>query len=175
MSKWRMFGLAVACMIIAVGAVCSRAAEPDNWAEQFRAYEARKAKTRVLAKLFPEAAEVRLFAWRDVEKNGHFVRQQLVPKGITISRAEEGKLRHSVFFAEPPPAIAACCIPHHMFKFYDRRGTVIGTLEVCFLCACAHLNGENSPKHGLDWIDWNIEAVGEIIKAHRLPLLLEDR
>jgi hypothetical protein len=140
-------------------------AEFDHEAE-FRAYEKRKLETRVSARLFPTVVEVRLFAWQFDGANGEA--KQLVPKGMRLRPTEIATLRKSVWFAEEPPAIAACCIPRHAFKFYDRSRKEIGELRVCFECTCANIDGEAPPKEALSWVDWDVAAIGTIVRAHGL-------
>jgi len=142
----------------------------DDPQQQFEAWEKRKLKTRRPAQLFRSAAEIRLFAWYDDFTTSNVTRVQLRPKGVILTASETQRLRGAVFFTEPPPAIAACCIPRHAFKFYDKQKNEIGALDVCFECSCARIEGEKSPNPNLMWIDWDNAVIAAIVEAHNLPI-----
>jgi len=156
--------------LLLAGAAAHAGAAPQtgfDHEKEFEAWEKRKLETQMPAQLFPSAAEVRLFAWYHGD-DGKTV--ELEPKGALLSAAQVKSLRGAVFFTEPPPAIAACCIPRHAFKFYDKRKKEIGALDVCFECACARLEGEKPPKPDLMWIEWDYGAIAAIVEAHKLPI-----
>lgn len=142
----------------------------DDIQQQFEAWEKRKLETRVPAQLFRSAAEIRLFAWYDDYESPQSTRVQLKPKGVVLTAADAKRLRSSVFFTEPPPAVAACCIPRHAFKFYDKSKKEIGSLAVCFECACARIEGEKPPNADLIWLEWDYAAIAAIVEAHNLPI-----
>lgn len=127
-------------------------------------YEMRRLETRMSAHLFPAATEVRLFAWDFTGERGKA--EQVVPEGVKLTDAEVASLRKSVWFAEEPQWIAACCVPRHSFKFYDKTRKEIGELQVCFECYCASITGEKPPKETHSWVDWDMKALKQIVQSH---------
>jgi hypothetical protein len=127
------------------------------------------AKSGDPARLFPEATEVRAFAW-GVTPDG---RAQVFPDGVPLTKEDVAVLRQSVRWTESPEAIAMCCIPRHAFKFYDEAHNVLGTLEVCFECTCATLEGEDAVDAKRDWLDWDVSAIEAILKARKMPIEFE--
>ena len=123
------------------------------------------------AKLFPDAIEVRAFAWGYGPQGQGVV--QLYPEGVTLTPKDVVKLRRAIFWTIPPEAVAACCIPRHSFEFFDAQKRKIGTLEVCFECLCARIDGEAAPSGDHSWLDWNYGAVEEVLASHGIPIEFE--
>jgi hypothetical protein len=121
---------------------------------------------RTAARLFPDAVEVRAFAWsygpNDIE--------QVVPEGVVLTAADIAELRTAIYWTTAPEAIVGCCIPRHEFKFYDAARQELGSVEVCFECHCANISGEaaSNPEH--PWLDWNEGPVARILRRHKLPI-----
>lgn len=138
--------------------------EETDGAANSRAYEKRRLETRVLARLFPTATEVRLFAWDFTGVSGK--PEQIAPEGVKLTNAEIASLRKVVWFAEEPRAVASCCIPRHSFKFYDKSRKTIGELRVCFECYCASIDGEAPPKETHTWVDWDMAKMKKIVLNH---------
>lgn len=101
--------------------------------------EARGVSTAV--RPWPEATEVRLFvedlSYDERERTGAVMSN---PKGVTLTAAQRATLDRSVTLYRMTPqeyedyAIAACFIPHHFFRYYDKSGRQLGELSVCYCC-----------------------------------------
>lgn len=90
---------------------------------------------------WPEAAEVRLFV-EDLplsaqEKTGRWTSR---PDGIVLTAAQRAIVDQSVHLYRMTKReadrrlLAACFIPHHFFRYYDKAGRQIGELSVCYCC-----------------------------------------
>ncbi len=139
-------------------------------------------RTKVPAKLFPEAVEVDLYAAKlsiRVMDGGKVVSSEVgrdgkiaeVPtgEGVRLTSNEVDSLRHAVFYAPPAPIGAACCIPRHAFVFYGANGQYLGNLVVCFECYCAFIRPDELSTRNMEVL-WDRRAIGKIVEAHGLPV-----
>jgi hypothetical protein len=138
---------------------------------------------RVPAPLFPGATEVRIFA-ADVppmiDRAGHVSAQDnrsgpgdppsILKGGDLLTPQEVTLLRKSVFYTRPPQAIAACCVPRHLFVFYGPNHAFLGDLRVCFQCGCAEIEPSSPASRELNWVTWDEGAVRKIVRTHHLEL-----
>jgi hypothetical protein len=60
-------------------------------------------------------------------------------QGIVLTASQIERLHQAVTTSDDTP-VAGCFLPHHAFVFYDARGTIVSTLDVCFICG--HVNSE---------------------------------
>jgi hypothetical protein len=83
---------------------------------------------------FPSASEVRLFVETGYARDEPIYSK---PKGrvLTASQRAEFESLIAVHTITPDEEFAACFIPHHFFRYFDRAGKVVGEVEVCFCCA----------------------------------------
>ncbi len=121
----------------------------------------------VAARMFPEAVEVRVFAWDYVTGGGEV---QAVPEGVVLTREEAEIVRRAIYWQRPPEAVAACCIPRHAFKFYDAEHAEIGSVEVCYECGCARIAGEGAPDSVHTDTGWDAGALASVLQTHKLPV-----
>jgi hypothetical protein len=121
----------------------------------------------VPTRLFPEAVEVRAFAWDYVAGGGEV---QVVPDGVVLAKEEVAIVRRAIYWQRPPEAEAACCIPRHAFKFYDAEHAEIGSVEVCYECRCARIAGEGPPDTVHTDAGWDGGALASVLRAHKLPV-----
>ena len=83
---------------------------------------------------FPSASEVRLFVETGYDRDEPIYSK---PKGrvVTASQRAEFESLIAVHTITPDEEFAACFIPHHFFRYFDKAGRVVGEVEVCFCCA----------------------------------------
>lgn len=127
----------------------SQTQEVDPNSYTFADYkEPKLLKTEKLS-IWPEAATVRLFV-EDIpfDKPGRPDHGMSNPAGVVLTKTQQSLVSNAVTRKTYTdyPAVAACFIPHHFFRFYDARGRQLGELQVCYCCGGIRLNG--SP-HGL--------------------------
>jgi hypothetical protein len=82
---------------------------------------------------FPSASELRLFVETEYDDKGSIYSK---PKGraLTASQRVEFESLIAVHTISPDEMFAACFIPHHFFRYFDKAGKVVGEVEVCFCC-----------------------------------------
>jgi hypothetical protein len=98
------------------------------------------------ALLFPDAVTVKAYMFESDHGRGVFqdfatLDATAVPgAGVPLSPAQVARLK--LAFAEPSgeQGAAACFNPRHGFVFYDAKGTVVGTLDICFECTNTSVN-----------------------------------
>jgi len=82
---------------------------------------------------WPEAASVRIFAQKPMETGGEMVREEGQLLTVEERRSLEEHIR-LISYNRGPESVAACFIPHHFLRYYDRSGKEIGELSICFCC-----------------------------------------
>ncbi len=85
---------------------------------------------------FEHAASVRMFVQPDDREAVY-----LEPEGRLLSAQERERLdkmfyRRTVLKGGELSAAAACCMPHHEFRYYGPSGVELGRMRVCFCCGC---------------------------------------
>jgi hypothetical protein len=90
--------------------------------------------------------------------------------GETLTLPEINILRKSFFSTVYPPAMATCCVPDHVFTFYNAAGNYLGDLRLKFGCGCAILSDYAPPHRDRGYIIWDTKAVGGIFEAHHIPV-----
>lgn len=63
--------------------------------------------------------------------------------GHVLTQAQRAQFESliQVHTLTPDEPIAACFIPHHFFRYYNKAGKQIGELQVCFCCAGVEQSG----------------------------------
>ncbi|MBI5939564.1 MAG: hypothetical protein HY859_03975 [Caulobacterales bacterium] len=109
--------------------------------------------------LFPEAVAVDLVVEPDGVKRPPTIAgparpvadglNPALPSGALIHRltpAERNRLNELFYRREVvkwpkdyEASAAACCVPHHEFRYYDRTGREVGRVAICFCCACMNI------------------------------------
>lgn len=84
---------------------------------------------------FPSASEVRLFVETDYDAKSEPIYSK--PKGRVLTAGQRAEFESiiAVHTISPDEMFAACFIPHHFFRYFDRAGKLVGEIEVCFCCA----------------------------------------
>lgn len=85
---------------------------------------------------FPKDAVVQLFYGDDgTEAN-------LGTPGPRLSDKQIKKLEGNIYIRkiEADEEFAACFIPHHFFRYFDKKGKELGVISVCFCCYGASLD-----------------------------------
>ena len=128
----------VALVAVLVVANCAWLAL-SRYAKQEQAGVAEKASAQVPDKPFrnpfPNASEVLLFVETDYDARGEPIYSK--PKGrvLTASQRAEFESLIAVHTISPDEVSAACFIPHHFFRYFDKAGKLLGEIQVCFCCA----------------------------------------
>jgi hypothetical protein len=154
----------------------------DPWQE----WQIRSQSERVSASLFPQAVHVKAYAGqiaisvdgagevkqsRLKDKNGDLVKTDPIG-GASLTKDEIAILRKSIFYAPEPPAVAACCVPRHIFTFFDENYHFVGSLEVCFQCGCALISNSQPPDPHLSFLIWDKTTIGNIFLNHGIPVTI---
>ena len=161
------------------------AQEGDPQKAELQDWERSLPSQRVPALVFPGATVVKAFGGKvplQIGTDGTATTSRVLPNGRTeetkadggeaLSPAEIKILRNSVFYAPPPPAIPACCLPRHGFVFFDAAGHYVGNLKVCFQCGCAVLDPAPPHDPSQNWLVWDKDAIRRILEAHHLPIVV---
>jgi hypothetical protein len=124
--------------------------------------------------LFPEAAAVDLVVEPDGVNNRPTMAEPAqpaagalnpgLPRGALVHRlspAERTRL-NELFYRRTvvrwpkdyEASAAACCIPHHEFRYYDRAGREVGRVSICFCCACMNIEGASGSREQSVAMTW---------------------
>lgn len=121
---------------------------------------------------YPEAASVRLFVRGDFDGSEEY----LEADGRALSRAQRAALEGTlkiVSYDRPPDAVAACFVPHHFIRYFDKRGRQIGEISVCLCChgvrARPDVTGPAPAGVGDHYLDFDEPAFRRIITEMGLP------
>ena len=90
---------------------------------------------------YPEAVRVELLAkgfQRNAEKKPREWRHRLTQNE---RKAFEATLIHTA--DDHSLAEAACCVPHHFFRYFDAQDRQIGEVAVCLCCACVNFDRDS--------------------------------
>lgn len=49
---------------------------------------------------------------------------------------------------------AACCVPHHEFRYYDQSGREVGRVSICFCCACMNIESASGVREQSVAMTW---------------------
>jgi hypothetical protein len=108
------------------------------------AQQSRQEPDRPIMNAFPEANQTRLFVETDIDQQGKATFNK--PQGLVLS-AEQRKAFESlikIHTIAPDDVFAACFIPHHFFRYYNKSGKVIGEFAVCFCCSGVEQSGASN-------------------------------
>jgi hypothetical protein len=97
--------------------------------------------------LFPAAVSVKAYMFEGEEPGrGVFydfatLDPSAVPaQGVSLSPAQVARVKRAFSAPTGEQGAAACFNPRHGFVFYDAKGQVVGTLDVCFECTNTSVN-----------------------------------
>ncbi|WP_144037946.1 hypothetical protein [Sphingopyxis sp. KK2] len=174
--------LLLTTLILAIGALvygmASPPAKPVPVEEPVAESSALRFGERVRVSPAPDAVEVRLFVEGVPHRATPRVNQLMNdPDGILLTAEQRAILDQSVHRYRAKPSemgkysMPACYIPHHFFRYYDKRGQQIGELEVCYCCGDIRVKpysyGPNSD--GSEVWDFDYDAVKKMLKAMDVP------
>ena len=93
---------------------------------------------------FQHASEVRLFVETGVDQKGKPLFSKA--RGLLLSAKQRVAFESliKIHTIAPDELFAACFIPHHFFRYYDKAGKMIGGFEVCFCCSGVEQNGASN-------------------------------
>ncbi len=147
----KILALVALMMVVAVSG-CNRANPERDAAQRETATAAPKpaAPDRTVKNPYPTASEVRLFVEIDYTKDGKMVFNK--PEGRLLSANEQTQFERALVVTKAPEEVAACFIPHHFFRYYDRQGKQVGEVEVCFCCTGVRASGASDIAIGFNQI-----------------------
>lgn len=87
------------------------------------------------------------------------------PGGALLSKDQSKRLQSALVTKQKRKKGAFCYDPHHGFVFYDRKGNMMGYIELCFQCG----NVKSAPK-GLPNVEWNWAEIRAILKELKIPI-----
>ncbi|MFM9864795.1 MAG: hypothetical protein ACKVRO_14430 [Micropepsaceae bacterium] len=98
------------------------------------------------AVMFPQAVAVKAYMFdgdlgRGVFQDFSTLHATAVPvQGVALAGRHIERLKRGFTVASGEQGAAACFNPRHGFVFYDAKGQVVGTLDVCFECTNTSIN-----------------------------------
>ncbi|ALJ15779.1 hypothetical protein LH19_23130 [Sphingopyxis macrogoltabida] len=125
---------------------------------------------------WPEATEVRLFV-EDVsyDERARTGVTMSNPKGVVLNAVQRATLDRSVTLyrmtaKEYANAVsAACFIPHHFFRYYDKSGRQLGELAVCYCCGGVDFSPAfRNLRRNEEW-QFDFDAVEKMLKEMGVP------
>lgn len=87
---------------------------------------------------FPAATSVRLFVEVGANDGVPIFNN---PAGHILTASQRANFEAALHMVKAPDEMAACFIPHHFFRYYDKQGKQIGEFEVCFCCDGIEVSG----------------------------------
>ena len=122
--------------------------------------------------------EVRAYVYDYTQEkdNDALLRNRKLHKGIIndggakLSDDQIKRLKDAIRSSEERVPGAFCYMPHHGFVFFDKNGTPMGHIELCFQCG----NVSSSPK-GLPEKEWNWKELRKLLKELDIPILESDQ
>lgn len=167
------------CALFCLAAACSQ----DKPADQTTSPPAPAAKVisrSEPARPYPEAITVRLVVHdKGYTPSGLPIFSDPSGRELTLEERDqfEAALKHVTIVQHPPPSpdgevamAAACFIPHHFFRYFDRRGRQIGEVAVCFCCEGAQTEPSLPFQTGPDsYLDSDIEKIRALVTTMGLP------
>lgn len=96
--------------------------------------------------LFPTAVAVKAYMFEGDLGRGVFqdfatLDPSAVPtQGVALAAGQTERVKRAFAAASGEQGAAACFNPRHGFVFYDAKGLVVGTLDVCFECTNTSVN-----------------------------------
>jgi len=107
---------------------------------------------------FPTATQVRLYIG---DASGQ-VREQA---GRALSPAQRVAFENALYLTTPDE-MAACFIPHHFFRYYDKAGKEVGEVAICFCCEGAEATGQDNIKAGPGQVlTAHFDQLGKLVRA----------
>ncbi len=122
---------------------------------------------------FSGFAEVRAYRlnWNDeyafdgiISRDGELNATRIPADGVILDQSQLQRLETAVTGSHPSHPVAACFYPHHAFVFFDSLGSIVGHMDVCFLCS----NYRGTPEGFAD--NWDLDALQALIKALGMPI-----
>lgn len=146
---------------------------PD--AKRIREWQQKEAEQRHLhqgGKWHFEFDSVRLYRtnWakedpmEDIVSNGRLNETREPLDGILLTSTQVKKLESAVTGSHPEVFGAMCFYPHHGFVFFDKNGTIVGSIDICFKCSNYQGNPEGFALH------WDLLAIAELVHELGVPL-----
>lgn len=121
-----------------------RALEAQPTAEQASSHENADLPVR---NAFPTATKLRLFVEvGNDDKTGEPIFTKADGLLLTKVQRTEFESYLRIHTDSPDEAIAACFIPHHFFRYFDKAGKVVGEIQVCFCCTGVEEQGASNIK-----------------------------
>jgi hypothetical protein len=99
---------------------------------------------------FPTASDVRLFVEVDHDDDGNLIFSKPDGRSLTPSQRSTFESLINIHTISPDEMFAACFVPHHFFRYYDKGGKMIGEVQVCFCCAGVEQSGASNIHLGKD-------------------------
>lgn len=105
---------------------------------------ARPVRDQPVRNTFPTASEVRLFVNTDYDDNGEPIFSK--SSGLVLSSSQRAELESLIMIhtISPDEEFAACFVPHHFFRYFDKSGKLVGEVEACFCCAGVRQTGASN-------------------------------
>jgi hypothetical protein len=146
--KWFWVPLGVT-LLACTGCGRQDASAPDRHSS-VRNVSSRAPADQPLRNPFPTASDVRLFVETDHDDKGNLIFSKPEGRSLTASQRTAFESLINIHTISSDEMFAACFIPHHFFRYYDKSGKMIGELQVCFCCAGVEQSGASNIYLGED-------------------------
>jgi hypothetical protein len=127
-------------------------------------------------RVWPQATEVRLFvedlSFDEQRRTGAWTSR---PEGILLTANQRKIVDSSIYLNKMTKReaekrmFAACFVPHHFFRYYDRAGRQIGELQICYCCAGIAMNPALRPESIYEEWQFDFDAVEKMLKEMGVP------
>ena len=130
------------------------------------------------AKWLPrEIHEVRAYVYDYTQEKGNeaLLKAERLHRGIInkggakLSDEQVERLKNALRSSKERVPGAFCYLPHHGFVFYDKKGSAMGHIELCFQCG----NVDSSPK-GLPEREWDWKEMRKLLQELKVPIFNKD-
>ena len=92
--------------------------------------------------IYPAATQVRLFVNTGYEKGSGMPIYS--SPGKLLNGEQREYFEQALSITKTPEEMAACFIPHHYFRYYDKTGKQIGEISVRFCCGGVEVEGASN-------------------------------
>ncbi len=118
-------------------------------------------------------SEVRAYRvnWKDkhsfdpiLDNSGKLNPTRIPLNGVKLTEDQALILQKVVYGNHPAHPLAACLYPHHAFLFFDADGSIVGQINICFICYSYHGLPQGFASQ------WDLAALSELFRQLNMPI-----
>jgi len=143
--------------------------QPSTDGKDWLAHKPAAAPLGPVRNAFPTAATVRLFVETGYSAGGDPIYSK--PSGVSLTQRQRAQFEAALVVQPMPDEDAACFIPHHFFRYYDKSGKPLGDVAVCFCCGGVRASGSSNIVTGPNQeLSANFGQVAQLIESMGEPI-----